>query len=145
MLKSEITEMKGNNKNCRNTEKNIIEFWAKASKNDFESAQILFKNKKYNHALFFCHLSVEKILKSIIVKNTKSAPPLIHDLIRLAEKTGIDLTEDIKDELAEITTFNIEARYDDYKLSFFKKANKEFTSKYITMTKDILKWLKKYL
>ena len=127
-----------------NTEQDIIKYWDEASKQDFETAQILYSNKKYHHALFFCHLTVEKILKAIIVKSTKTAPPLIHDLVRLAEKTGIELTEKLKDELAEISVFNIKARYDDYKLSFYKKANKQFTSKYITMTKRILKCLRQY-
>lgn len=128
-----------------NNEQEIIKYWANASKQDFETAEILYENKKYYHALFFCHLSIEKILKAIIVKSTKKAPPLVHDLIRLAEKTDIKLTEKLQDELAEISTFNIKARYDDYKLSFYKKADKKFALKYITITKEILTWLKKYL
>ncbi|MFH0790004.1 MAG: HEPN domain-containing protein [Candidatus Omnitrophota bacterium] len=123
----------------------IIKYWFTASKQDFETAEILFKNKKYHHTLFFCHLSIEKFLKAIIVKTTQEAPPLVHDLVRLAERTSIDLSAKLKNELAEISTFNIEARYDDYKLSFYKKANKRFTSKYITMTRRILRWLSKHL
>lgn len=126
-------------------EQRAIKYWFTASKQDFATAEILFENKKYHHALFFCHLSIEKILKAIVIKATQKAPPLLHDLVRLAERAGINLSEKQKNELAEISTFNIEARYDDYKLSFYKKAKKRFTSKYITMTKEILKWLKKYL
>jgi len=126
-------------------ERKIVQYWFKASKQDIESAEILFKNGKYHHALFFCHLSIEKILKAIIVKTTQDAPPLLHDLVRLAERTGIKLSMKQKIELAEISTFNIEARYDDYKLSFYKKANKRFTSKYLNKTIKILKWLNKYL
>lgn len=126
-------------------EQKIIKYWSTVSKQDFETAEILFKNKKYHHALFFCHLSIEKILKAIVVKATQKAPPLLHNLVRLAERTGIKLSVKQKNELAEISTFNIEARYDDYKLSFYKKANKKFASKYINMTRKILKWLKKYL
>ena len=106
------------------SEQEVVNFWLTASKEDFESAEILFQNKKYHHALFFCHLSIEKMLKAIIVNSTKTAPPLIHDLIRLAEKARLPLSEAQINELAEITTFNIEARYDDYKLSFRKKAKK---------------------
>lgn len=73
-------------------EQRIIEYWSAASKQDFETAEILFENKKYHHALFFCHLSIEKNLKATIVKTTRKAPPLLHDLVRLAEKTGIKLS-----------------------------------------------------
>jgi len=125
-------------------ENEIVKNWSDASKQDLETAEILFENEKYHHALFFCHLSIEKYLKAIIVKTTKKAPPLIHDLVRLAEKTDIKLTNKIKNELADISAFNIQARYDDYKLSFYKKANKRFTTKYLKITKEILIWLREY-
>jgi len=123
----------------------VVKYWLTASKEDFDSAEILFQNKKYHHALFFCHLSIEKILKAIIVKSTKTAPPLIHDLIRLAEKAKLPLSEAQMNELAEITTFNIDARYDDYKLSFRKKAKKQFSLKYLKKTREMLQWLTKHV
>lgn len=88
----------------------IIRYWSTASRQDFETAEILFKNK----------LSIEKILKAIIVKKTKEAPPLLHNLVRLAEKTNIKLSTKQKNDFAEISTFNIKARYDDYKLNFYE-------------------------
>ncbi len=123
----------------------VVKYWLTASKEDFDSAEILFQNKKYHHALFFCHLSIEKMLKAIIVKSTKTAPPLIHDLIRLAEKAKLPLSEAQMNELAEITTFNIDARYDDYKLSFRKKAKKQFSLKYLKKTREMLQWLTKHV
>ncbi|MBU1055676.1 MAG: HEPN domain-containing protein [Proteobacteria bacterium] len=128
-----------------NKEQKIIKYWSAASKQDFETAEILFENMRYHHALFFCHLSIEKILKAIIVKKTQEAPPLLHDLVRLAEKAVIELSDKKKNELAEISIFNIEARYDDYKFSFYKKANKRFTAKYVNKTRKILIWLNKNL
>jgi HEPN domain-containing protein len=118
-----------------------IKYWQKASKQDFGTAQILYANKKYHHALFFCHLSIEKALKAVIIAKTKKAPPFVHDLLRLAEKSTLTLSEDVKGGLLEITTFNIQARYDDYKLSFYKKATRPFTLKYFNKTKEILEWL----
>jgi len=58
------------------------------------------------------------------------APPLTHDLVMLAEKAGIEISQAEKEELAEISTFNIAARYDDYKLKFYKKATKEYSDKW---------------
>ena len=127
-----------------NQEGDVILYWLTSSKQDFQTAEILFKNKRYHHALFFCHLSVEKMLKALVVYATKTAPPLIHDLVRLAEKADLSLTQQYKNDLAEITTFNIETRYDDYKLSFYKQATQQFSSKYLKKTKRILTWLNKY-
>jgi AbiV family abortive infection protein len=127
------------------SEQEVVKYWLTASKEDFDSAEILFQNKKYHHALFFCHLSIEKMLKAIIVKSTKTAPPLIHDLIRLTERAALNLNEAQKNDLAEITTFNIDARYDDYKLSFRKKAKRQFSLKYLKKTREMLQWLIKHI
>ncbi len=37
----------------------------------------------------------------------------------------------------EITTFNISARYDDYKFKFYKKATREFTDKWLKIGKEL--------
>lgn len=124
-----------------NHERRIIKYWSLTSRQDFETAEILFENKKYSHSLFFCHLSVEKLLKALIVQKTHVAPPLLHDLVRLAQKADIVLSSTIRDQLVEINSFNIQSRYDDYKLSFYKKAKKRFAAKYIAVTKEILTWL----
>ncbi|MGD8500103.1 MAG: HEPN domain-containing protein, partial [Phycisphaerales bacterium] len=76
---------------------------------------------------------------------TKTAPPLIHDLIRLTERAALNLNEAQKNDLAEITTFNIDARYDDYKLSFRKKAKRQFSLKYLKKTREMLQWLIKHI
>lgn len=119
----------------------VIKYWTDAAQNDYRTATILFENARYNHALLFCHLSIEKMLKAVIVQRINAAPPYIHDLVRLSEKAGITMDETSKTLLAEISTFNIAARYDDLKLNFAKKANKKFALKYFIKTKDVLTWL----
>ena len=48
----------------------------------------------------------------------------------LAEKAEIKVSSTEKEGLVEISTFNIAARYDDYKLKFYKKATKEYSQKW---------------
>ncbi len=43
----------------------------------------------------------------------------------------------------EVTTFNIKARYPDYKGRFYNKATKRFAEGYISRIKDFRRWLKK--
>ena len=126
-------------------EREVIRYWLISASRDFETAEILYKNKRFHHALFFCHLSIEKKLKAIIVKVTKGAPPLIHDLVRLAERSRIPLTKSRKDDLAELTTFNVETRYDDHKFSFYKKADKKFSTRYFEKAQRIMEWLSKFI
>lgn len=68
-----------------------IDYWRQGSDDDFETAGILIESKKYVHGLFFCHLSIEKIIKALIVKNTLDIPPKPHDIFYLTKIAGIEL------------------------------------------------------
>ncbi|OGM23773.1 hypothetical protein A2627_05260 [Candidatus Woesebacteria bacterium RIFCSPHIGHO2_01_FULL_39_28] len=114
-----------------------IEYWLTSSKDDFDTTEKLFASKKYNHSLFFVHLALEKILKAIIVSKTNKPALPIHDLVRLAESVILKLSEEEKIQLAEISTFNVAARYDDYKLQFYKKATLDYATKWIEIAKKL--------
>ena len=58
-----------------------INYWVKGSKEDFITAELLITNKRLLHGLFWCHLSVEKAIKAIIVKQLNEVPPRSHNLI----------------------------------------------------------------
>lgn len=127
-------------------EKNkTIRYWLQSSDDDFETMLVLFSNKRYNWSLFIGHLMVEKLLKAYYVKVKNEYPPLIHNLLRLAEIANISLDEGKKAELATITAFNIQARYDDYKISFQNKCTQEFTEQWIDKLKEIRLWIKEQI
>jgi|GEM_PF-2361239 len=42
-----------------------------------------------------------------------------------------------------VTTFNIQARYPDYKYKFYKNCTREFTEYHIHQIKDFHEWIKK--
>ena len=104
-------------------------------------ANTLFENKKYDWCLFIGHLVLEKVLKAHYVKKYNKLPPKIHNLVRLAEVSGVELTEEKKLFLDEINDFNIEIRYPDYRFDFYKKCTEEFTKKYFDKIKECYNWL----
>lgn len=118
-------------------------FWAKQSDEDWRVVQSLFNNKHYAHALFYCHLSLEKLLKAVVVQETKQQSPFTHDLLILAEKASVVLPQESLKQLNEITTFNIRARYDDVKYQFYKKATRNYTEEHIKITGKLRIWVKK--
>ncbi|MBI4991385.1 HEPN domain-containing protein [Candidatus Gottesmanbacteria bacterium] len=119
------------------SERKIVDYWIKSAEEDLLTAESLLKEKRYLHCLFFCHLFLEKILKAVFIARKHTAPPWIHDLLKLAGESDIELEENSKKDLREISRFNITARYDDYKFSMYKKASHEFTQKYFSKTKEI--------
>ncbi len=83
------------------------------------------------------------MLKAKIVVTTNEPPLPIHDLLRLAEISGLVTTEEQRLWLREVDKFNIAARYDDYKRKFYKKATVEFATLWFGRVKELLIWLKK--
>jgi len=76
------------------------DYWIKTSREDFRAAESLFEKRLYPQCLFFCHLSLEKLLKALVIKTTKNHPPFIHDLRKLAEIAKLSLTEEKEKSLA---------------------------------------------
>ncbi len=126
---------------------NLVEYWINSSEEDYNVMKYLYKGKKNSYCLFFGHLVIEKLLKGLYVKNNQENPYPIksHNLLLLAEKCKLDLTDEQIEKLQMITQFNISARYDDYKKSFNQKCTDEYTSEQVNNIEEVRKWLKKLL
>ena len=121
--------------------KDLIEYWFDTAEEDWKTAEGLLNLGRYMQALFYVHIALEKYLKGLIVKDGKEAP-FDHNLLGIAKMARIDLDNNQLSHIAEINTFNIRARYDDYKRSFFKKATLEYTQEYFNYAKEFRTWLK---
>lgn len=123
----------------------VVEYWVKSAEEDLKTAESLFAAARYPHCLFFCHLFIEKILKALATKKTGKPAPYGHNLLRFAELSGLKFSKTHLDFFDEINTFNIEARYNDYKFQFYKKATKRYAGKYFKKAGKMYVWLKKQL
>lgn len=122
-----------------------LNFWITSAKKDWKVAKHLFEKKDYPYALFFGHLTIEKILKAIYFLKFKENPPHTHRLLYLAEKIKLELNDKQVELLEIVTDFNLEARYPDEKFSFHKKCTKKFTEKYLKEIEVLMKWLLKQI
>jgi HEPN domain-containing protein len=121
--------------------KDIVEYWISSAENDYKTMKNLFSSGDYSWSLFIGHLVIEKMLKALYVQNINEAVPKTHDLCRLVDKVGLSVNDEIMNNLDRITTFNISARYPDYKLSFYKKCNRDFTAQNIEKIEEVRKWI----
>jgi len=120
-----------------------IKFWLDSADHDLEAADSLLAADKFDWCLFLGHLVIEKALKAVYVRdNENRMPPRTHNLVKIAEATGLEIDEDIKIFLDEITAFNLEVRYPDYRRDFFKICTREFSEEKLDQIKDFLQWLK---
>lgn len=120
-----------------------INYWFESSKRDFDVVETLLKSNKYSQGLFFLHLAIEKAIKGLVLKNTGESSLPIHNLERLTCDASIEVSEDMKLQLREINSYNISARYDTYKLEFYKKANKEYALKWFEIGKKLFNFFQK--
>lgn len=125
----------------------LMNYWLKSSDDDFETMQVMFQNKRNTWSLFLGHLVIEKLLKGLYAKNNVESPYAIksHNLLALAEKCNLELTDKQIENLQTITQFNISARYDDYKENFKQKCTDEYTTKQINNIKEVRTWLRELL
>jgi len=123
----------------------VIQYWIKSADNDYETMEYLFKGKNYPWALFIGHIVIEKLLKAYYVKVIGTNTPYTHDLLRIAEKAKLNLSETQKDFLDMLTSFNIKARYDDYKLKFYKMCTRKFATENVAKIRGFRRWVKELL
>lgn len=123
--------------------KKVVAYWRQTADEDWQIANSLFKLKHYAACLFYCHLTLEKLLKGLVVLRTQDHAPYIHNLSRLSDVAGLVCTLQEKEELSVINQFNIAGRYDDIKLALHKKANAQYTKQYLKLTNKYYSWLKK--
>jgi len=120
----------------------VVRYWLGTAAEDWQVAQHLFESGDYTYSLFFGHLYLEKVLKAIVVQRTKSHAPFTHNLLRLAEKSELPLTEEQKDFLDQVTTYNLEARYPDEKLAFKKRCTRDFCESELKRIREMGQWIK---
>ena len=75
-------------------EKTII-YWLAGAAYDLETGRTLLESKRFPYALFFGHLSLEKVLKALVEKTTQPHAPYTHSLTLLASKTNLEIPESI--------------------------------------------------
>ncbi len=122
--------------------KKTVSYWLEGAKYDLGVANAMLKSGKYPYALFMGHLSLEKLLKGLVVKHTKAHAPFTHSLPYLAEKSGVNIPERLLVKLREFMEFHFEARYPDANKAFYKKCKKTYASEKLKEIKEVFLWVR---
>ena len=125
------------------TKEEHISYWLESAEYDFEASMSMFQTGYYVWSLFIGHLVLEKVLKALYVQNSDNkVPPKIHNLVKLADLSGLELTSLQIDIYEDINTFHVEGRYSEFKNELYKLCTEQFTSNHINNIKEQYKWLK---
>lgn len=129
------------------TRQEKIAYWIDIATYDLDTAVAMFQTKRWLYVGFMCHQVVEKILKAYYSSQTDEPVPHIHNLMRLAQLSGLDreLTEEHLHFLSLVQPLNIEARYPEYKQLLLTQLTPELCQKIIEDTKNFMQWIKQLL
>lgn len=116
--------------------------WIEQAERDLAAAEAMLERGHFTWSLFIGHLVLERMLKARYVKEHEKLAPRIHDLVKLAKSTSLDLADEQLIFLSEVSDFNMEARYPDEKNRFFQKCNREFADNYLRRIQEMYRWLK---
>jgi HEPN domain-containing protein len=128
------------------TKEQHIGFWKDSSAEDWETATILLQHNRFGFCLFSLHLVIEKLLKALWVKeNVNNTPPFTHDLLKLAQECGLEITLEQEDFLVTVNSWNIRGRYPDYTKALHNSSTEVYVKKQIEAIQTLKQWLEKQL
>ncbi|OPX28409.1 MAG: DNA-binding protein [Candidatus Omnitrophica bacterium 4484_171] len=119
-----------------------LQEWIKQADYDIETAQVMWESGRYIYCVFMCHLSVEKALKALYVKNLLKNPPKVHNLIYLVQNVNLKLPLPMRDFLENLNEVSIPTRYPAELEKLLKEYGKERTRAIFDKSKEVLEWLK---
>lgn len=119
-----------------------IKFWMDQAEDDWKAVQTLFIGKNYLQSLFFAHLVIEKLCKSLWIKySPEDVPPRTLNLILLLSVTPIILSDEQNEFLLMLNRFQLEGRYPEYMSKLHVICNANFTKSTIESVNDFRIWL----
>ena len=124
-----------------------IDYWLSVADYDLETAEAMYSTGRWLYVAFMCHQVIEKTLKAYWSATQEDEPPYIHSHKRLADGSGLyaQMSEEQKDFLNVITTYNIEARYPETKEALARKLDKDACRNIIDRTQTLQTWIKEQL
>ena len=119
----------------------IVRYWQEGAQEALKTMNTLYSGKRYADCLFFGHLTLEKILKASVSRETGAHAPYTHNLTHLATLSNIEFDQGQYDIIAKVNEFNMQARYPDAKLSFYRQCTKGYTDECYQPITDLYKYI----
>ncbi len=87
--------------------------WLKLAAEDYDTALYLFQGARHPYAVYFMCQAIEKLLKAAQIQIAQRSPRKVHDLVSLANKSGLSFPPDRLDILEDLSKHYKRVRYRD--------------------------------
>jgi HEPN domain-containing protein len=78
---------------------------------DIATAEQMLHAGRYIYVIFMSHMAVEKALKALVTEETQKLPPRTHNLIDLAQRAHVVLSQVQQDFLGKLNNTSVVVRY----------------------------------
>lgn len=123
-----------------------VEDWIRQAVEDLDTARILIEVKKYYASAYYSQQSAEKALKYLLLLHGKD-PGKTHALLELSEmieKEGIEVNEQIKEDLMVLSPHFLISRYPDVANGLpADQYNKNIAEDLYNKAKRVVEWVKR--
>lgn len=92
--------------------------------------------------VFFCHLTVEKLLKGLVAEVTERPPPRSHDLILLSKKAKADMEPEHYLFISKLNNASIPTRYPSDMQAMLAEYTEQVAASYLRQTEQVAQWLR---
>ena len=118
------------------------EEWFFQSDYDLETAQHMMQSGRNVYCIFMCHLSLEKALKGLFIKQLNQFPPKIHDLMYFVKKLALKPEDSYLNLLKWMTSKSLTTRYTEDLRRMIKQYSPERTNEIYQQTVTVQQWIK---
>lgn len=117
--------------------------WYEIAQEDYEVSLYLYKGAHYPQSIYFICQSLEKLLKAARIEISNQPVPKIHDLDKLAQKSGIEFSESRLTKLENLSVHYRRVRYPDIRRIHYNTKRK--TETILKRAQNLYLWIQKQL
>jgi HEPN domain-containing protein len=109
---------------------------------DIATAEQMLHVSRYIYVIFMSNMALEKALKALVTEETQQLPPRTHNLIDLAQRARVVLSQEQQDFLGKINNTSVVVRYPDDLSAMVSQYPEAIARDYLERTKELITWLR---
>lgn len=109
---------------------------------DIATAEHMLHAGRYIYVIFMSHMAWEKALKALVTEETQKLPPRTHNLIDLAQRAHVILSQEQQDFLGKINNTSVVVRYPDDLSAMVSQYPAAIAQDYLERTKELITWVR---
>ncbi len=118
------------------------ENWLTQVDYDLATAEHMLSAGRYIYVIFMSHLALEKTLKALVTEETRKLPPRTHNLIDLAQRARLVLSQERRDFIGKINSASVVTRYPDDLSQMVSQYPATVARDYLENTKELIAWVR---